>query len=310
MRGDKVFRVYGVHAGREKDSYFGAFRTVAEANAKISDLNATEMHSRKWASQYHDRGFVIREVLVDTDFEFPSRPKPRDKYCVKVTSSKNVDGTFNSSIVDVYRREAKSTVLEKICTYSRNLGIYETFEPFRQGGREYALVSCEYTRTAVLDLLSGTVIAEEAETVPRGSGFCPVGFYVPDWWDVNDDSMIPGSEYWTADNEWPDGSFGFVWGCIWGDDSSWKVQHLDLSRIRDGIITRDERFGYLELATSRYRSPSLTLETPESAGSATPAFIEISKYNTAKVCFAVAMEFNLVSGKSAEWERLKIANLE
>jgi len=32
----------------------------------------------------------------------------------------------------------------------------------------------------VLDLDSGTVIAEEAPTDPPGAGFCPVGFYVPD----------------------------------------------------------------------------------------------------------------------------------
>jgi len=31
--------------------------------------------------------------------------------------------------------------------------------------------------------------------------------------------------------EWPsDGAFGFIWGCVWGDDASWKVQYLDLSR--------------------------------------------------------------------------------
>jgi hypothetical protein len=40
---------------------------------------------------------------------------------------------------------------------------------------------------------------------------------------------------------------GFVAGCIWGDDSSWKIQHLDLSRVEEGIIERDERFGYVPL---------------------------------------------------------------
>lgn len=41
--------------------------------------------------------------------------------------------------------------------------------------------------------------------------------------------------------------WGFVAGCYWGDDSSWKVQFLDLSRAKEGIITRDERFGYIWL---------------------------------------------------------------
>jgi hypothetical protein len=39
-----------------------------------------------------------------------------------------------------------------------------------------------------------------------------------------------------------------VAGCVWGDDSSKKIQYLDLSHISEGIIHRDERFGYVELA--------------------------------------------------------------
>ena len=34
---------------------------------------------------------------------------------------------------------------------------------------------------------------------------------------------------------------------MWGDDNSWKVQYLDLSRAADGILERDDRFGYVEL---------------------------------------------------------------
>lgn len=41
--------------------------------------------------------------------------------------------------------------------------------------------------------------------------------------------------------------FGFVSGCIWADDSSWKVQYLDLSRADEGVLMRDDRFGYIEL---------------------------------------------------------------
>jgi hypothetical protein len=78
----------------------------------------------------------------------------------------------------------------------------------------------------------------------------PGGVYVRDWWDVHDGHVLPGELHWKADYEWPsDGGFGFVWGCLWGDDSSWKVQYLDLSDIRHGQIRREERFGYLRLAT-------------------------------------------------------------
>ena len=90
-----------------------------------------------------------------------------------------------------------------------------TFEPFRRGSREFALISRDYTRTAVLDLTSGRVVAEEPGKSggASGEGFCPAGFYVPDWSDLHTGSVIPGSEYWNADQEWPNGDFGFVWGC-------------------------------------------------------------------------------------------------
>ena len=29
MRGDVVYRIYGVHEGREKDNFLGLFRTIA-----------------------------------------------------------------------------------------------------------------------------------------------------------------------------------------------------------------------------------------------------------------------------------------
>ena len=44
MRGDVVYRIYGVHADREKDYFFGAFRTVAEAEAEIAKLRLREMN--------------------------------------------------------------------------------------------------------------------------------------------------------------------------------------------------------------------------------------------------------------------------
>jgi hypothetical protein len=134
-----------------------------------------------------------------------------------------------------------------VTSYDRNYAMLQTFEPFRQGARFFALVAPDYTATSVLDLQTGQIIASEE---PSPGGFCPVGFYVPDWWDVHDGTSLPGSMLWKTDNEWPSvGDFGFVWGCLWGDDSSWKVQYLDLSEVQQGRIRREERFGYLRLAT-------------------------------------------------------------
>ncbi len=295
MHGDIVFRIYGVHAGRDKDSFFGAFRSRAEAERQIAALAAKEMHGENWARRYHDQGFVIREHVVATDFEPPPRPKPRDAYMIEHTAVPNAPGTWDSTRVEVFRRRGP-TAREHVCGYTRDHGLWQTFEPFRQGNRELALVSLAYTRTAVLDLRTGQVIAEETEASP-GGGFCPVGFYVPDWWDVNDDSVIPGSEHWDADREWPTGDFGFVWGCHWGDDSSWKVEYLDLSRVQDGILIRDNRFGYVAMATGRYRSPCVAGDAA-TRPSPPPDFIELHRHaGVTKVRFALELDFDLDSGR-------------
>ncbi len=163
MRGDIAYRVYALHEGREQDTFFGAFRSASEAAAEVATLSAKEMNGRNWAEQYHNRGFVVREAAIDTDFEIPSRPKPRDKYAIRGSRKANRPGTWDSTTVEVFRRTDASGDLERICEYERNYAMLQTFEPFRQGRREFALISRNYTKTAVLDLESGIVIAEEAD---------------------------------------------------------------------------------------------------------------------------------------------------
>jgi hypothetical protein len=302
MRGDIVYRVYGLHAGRDQEYPFGTFRTRAEARAKIEHLRQREMHGRNWAEQYHNQGFVVRETVVETEFEIPPQPKPRDKYAITATPKANQPGTWDSTIVEVWRRASGDSVSERICEYERNYSLLQTFEPFRQGGREYALIARDYTKTAVLDLESGDVIAEEAD-LP--GAFCPVGFYVPDWWDLHDGSIIPGSVAWSADYEWPTGDFGFVWGCVWGDDCSWKVQYLDLSQVQQGIVCREERFGYVELATIGFKRPCVTAFHDATVPSAPPPFIQLSRHDgVTQVTFAIEMRFDLNSGQPQDWKRV------
>jgi len=69
MRGDVVHLVYGVHAGRDADVYFGGHRTEEAARAHIRELETRQMHGASWAAQYHDLGFVVRPAVVHTDFE-------------------------------------------------------------------------------------------------------------------------------------------------------------------------------------------------------------------------------------------------
>lgn len=165
-----------------------------------------------------------------------------------------------------------------IYTYDRNYAMLNTFHPFRQfkdgEWRNYALISPRYTTYAVLDLQTLEIIATRGypqvpwiknerydqyknlqEKAPEafepggwaygkgpddlinGEGFCPADFYVP----------VYDPYYEDGDGFQPDGMHGFVAGCIWGDDSSWKIRHIDLSRITEGIIEEDERYGYIEL---------------------------------------------------------------
>lgn len=303
MRGDWIFLVYGVHAGRPEDVYFGSFRTRSEAEAKIALLQEKEMHGANWAANYHNRGFVIRERAVETDFEIPPRPKPRDRFCARATTEEGVVGRIQ---VEVLERTPQGFV--ERARYTRNHAMFATFEPFRQRGRDLALVSRDYGKSAVLDLSTGEIVAEEPDVK---WSFCPVGFYVPDWWDLHDDSILPGSPYWSKDSELPDGTFGFVWGCIWGDDSTWKVQWLDLSRVADGVLTREERFGYVELSTRDWRSPALSLDPPPPGGTPSPPFIEVRlDKGKARAWFDVHMDFDLSTGQPVDWQRLRNENLD
>lgn len=197
-------------------------------------------------------------------FQIPPRPTPRERYTLETEKFNTKPGTWDQTHVTIWKMydddlSQKERIVGK---YDRSYRMLRTFEPFRQGEKDFALISPNYTKTAVMDLQTGDVIAEEKLVVPEGykyaSGFCPVGFYVPDWWEVHYDPdeevtkdmrFLPGGEYWTPDDEWPVGDFGFVWGCYWGDDTSWKVQYLDLSLIQQGEIRRDDRFGYVALAT-------------------------------------------------------------
>src|SRR4051812_12492413 len=124
MRGDLVYRVYGLHEGREKDLFFGAFRSAAEAEAEVAKLRARELNGRNWAEQYHNRGFVIREAVVETDFEIPPLPKPRDKYAAQGSRKANQPGRWDSTIVAVFRRADTRGGPEKICEYERNYSLF------------------------------------------------------------------------------------------------------------------------------------------------------------------------------------------
>jgi hypothetical protein len=60
-----------------------------------------------------------------------------------------------------------------------------------------------------------------------------------------DGPMLSG--YALAYGNWLSLDIGFVAGCLWGDDKSWKLEVIDLSLAAEGIITRSARFGHVQL---------------------------------------------------------------
>lgn len=150
--------------------------------------------------------------------------KINEEYSLQITPIKKGKGYWNHLKVEIFKDSIR------IGEYTRNYGVfYQTFCPFRYKDQEYALYSRDYTATRVMKLPECEDLCGEDR---NSYGFCPVEYYVPNNKNCN-------------------GSFGFVAGCVWGDDSSWKIQYLDLSKLPNEI-SRDDRFGYIELPSRLY----------------------------------------------------------
>ncbi len=153
-----------------------------------------------------------------------------EKYFVKHESKETKPGCWNVLDVKIFEKLEDGTEKE-IGGYTRNYScFYKTFVPFKQKGKEYALISRDYTCLEVIELPSCKTIASET---PHSFGFCPTEFYVPSK-KTRSESQI-------------DGAFGFVAGCVWGDDHSWKIEPIDLRRISEGKVERMGSLGYFEM---------------------------------------------------------------
>lgn len=147
--------------------------------------------------------------------------------------------------------------------YNYNYSMKPPFYPFELGGQWYALYATDYTASRIMRLPDGKDIWGEKRD---SYGFCPVEFYVPAYQETmfggdrtnklkgtfTDD---PDSFHEPGYREGYDWTYtpvkyldiGFSCGCVWGDDTSWKVQFFDFSEIAKGKVTYDARFGYFEL---------------------------------------------------------------
>jgi hypothetical protein len=207
--------------------------------------------------------------------------------------------------VGVFRSEGESE--EQIGEYSRNYPhLYRTFYPFRRNGKDYALYSPSYSVTRVMELPSCKDIGGEE---PSPDAFCPVDYYVPCYIEkerTTSNNVIrkfvinePDAENLIeSDYDKPVSPvlyypFGFVAGCIWGDDSSWKIQYLDLEQVESGIIKRDDRFGYIKMPDK------LTLKDSIDLSDYDPSY-DPSEEDSYSVIISIQQRFDVRTGKVLE----------
>lgn len=216
----------------------------------------------------------------------------------------NDPGIINSLRVGVFRVENNHE--EQIGEYVRNYStLFKTFFPFRKNGTDYALYSPNYTATRVMELPSCRDIGGEE---PSGGGFCPVEFYVPSYIEKesidttgqthryrhnepDQESFVPYEK--NGFRTYPIGSltyysFGFVAGCIWGYDSSWKIQYLDLAKVENGLIRREERFGYIALPNALDLKQAINLYD---------YLYDPNEDDAYRVTIAIQKQFDLRTGK-------------
>lgn len=216
-------------------------------------------------------------LTVQSDDSWRQESPWEAPYVARARSAPTTGTGWRKLDVDIIRKDDGVVV----GSYERNYGaLFRTFHPFRKGGKDFALYSPDYTATRVLELPACRDIGGESRSA---MGFCPVDYCVP----------VNGEGESVAD-------VGFVAGCIWGDDSSWKIQMLDLSRVQFGEIRRHERFGYITLADNMSLDdavqivPGSFLVEADDWENAPPRWI-------ARI--AVQQNFDVDTGQRILWER-------
>lgn len=196
-------------------------------------------------------------------------------FSVETEQVKNAPGTWDSTKISIYKNE------KLIGEYIRNYSNYgtNTFYPFEINGEWFALYSASYTATRVMKLHEDR-IEDWCGEEKSPHGFCPVEFYVPkfihkkykfqesmyDAYSVDCDSKPEEFESELEDKEFVSlnqCTFGFMCGCVWGDDSSWKLRYIDLSQIPEKILTVTDKFGYWELPVTLSLKECINMNTWE-----------------------------------------------
>lgn len=235
--------------------------------------------------------YIAREI---GKIDYPPRTYPTGE----------VMPVINGLRVGVFRVENGQE--EQIGEFERNFwALADTFCHFIKDGKDYALYSPEYTTTRLMELPSCKDIGGEE---PSGSGFCPVEFFVPtyvetefvDWKGTSHRSRhnnsnleeLVSSKAFTIVTPLQFYPFGFVLGCIWGDDATWKIQYLDLSQAEQGILKREERFGYIAVRKDVSLRDAIDMGGYDPT---TPSYTEGCNH---RITITICQQFDLRDGKA------------
>jgi len=189
-------------------------------------------------------------------------------FTIVTSNIDNGPGVWDSTKVSIYREDL--LIGEYIRNYSS--GGHKTFYPFLIDKQWYALYSANYTATRVMKL-NDTDIEDWCGEEKSAHGFCPAELYIPCYnkfhGKINLVEKISEYDYYTFDNEYKNVNdfenernqaefverkycdFGFLSGCVWGDDSSWKLRYIDLTKVPEKILEITDKFGYWELPNDK-----------------------------------------------------------
>ena len=222
--------------------------------------------------EYSDIGSLDKEKAVEYSRELLESLRSYHQPEYEIREERLKKG-WGHSILHVLRND------DEVFSYERTYPGFgkSTCVPFPQYDfvdhqwHDYLLFSEEYVRASALNLETKKradepyPIDDDGKEHP-GFGFCPTGFKVFSMMeeyvcaDKDETKRDESIAFWNKTiDDYPDnasfaleysGVFALESGCVWGDDTSDKLRYIDTSRIRDGILRTDERYGYFELGDS------------------------------------------------------------
>lgn len=151
-------------------------------------------------------------------------------YSLKTTNQETKPGCWNFVLCEIYQGESKiGEYVRKYPSFAQ-----ETFAVFSLDGQDYAIYSADYQTVEFMTLPDCKKVELDEESKESLLHFCPVEVRIPRYYHYKDIIVD-----WTGDEEDQNEetifhNFALVAGCVWGDDSTWNLNILDFSQIKNG----------------------------------------------------------------------------